>query len=72
MSSLLFRAWNRAGEFRRVGLSVSQGQFADLTEGMEKGFSLVQLEAAGGKTEHRDRTGGDVTDLSAARTRKYA
>lgn len=72
MTSLLFRAWNRAGEFRRVGLRVSHGQFADLTESMRGAFSIVQLEAAGGKAEHRGRTGGVVTDLSAARTRKYA
>jgi hypothetical protein len=71
MTSLLFRAWDRAGELRRVGLSVSSGQFADLTEMMQAAFGLVQLEAAGDKRTgaHWGTSGGSVTDLSLARMR---
>jgi hypothetical protein len=70
MTSLIYRAVNRAGEFRRVGLSVSSGQFADLTESMRKAFSIVQLGAATEKARQRARAGGIVADLSAARSRK--
>ena len=69
MTSLLFRAWDRAAELRRVGLSVSSGQFADLTEGMQGGFGLVQLEESGNKGRRWDRLGGSVTDLSLVRRR---
>jgi hypothetical protein len=69
MTSLLFRAWDRAVELRRVGLTVSSGQFADLTESMQGVFGLVQLEAAGDKGRRWGRPGGSVTDLSLARAR---
>ncbi len=68
MTSILSRARGRAGEFRRVGLDVSQAQFADLTDRMREAFVRVQLGAATG----RGRIGGVVTDLNAARTRRYA
>jgi len=70
MTSLLHRAWKRAGEFRRVGLSVSPAQFADLTDDMQAAFAYLQL--ASGRTlsraEKQDRDG--PADIGAARIRR--
>jgi hypothetical protein len=72
MRSLLHRAWTRAAEFRRVGLSVYPAQFADLTDDMQAAFVCVQLASGRMRSRAEKRTWGHAADLGAARIRRLA
>jgi hypothetical protein len=72
MTSLLHRAWKRAGEFRRVRLSVFPAQFADLTDDMRAAFACVQLASGRMRSETEKQARGGVVDIGAARIRRVA
>jgi hypothetical protein len=72
MTSLLHRAWKRAGEFRRVRLSVVPAQFADLTHDMQAAFARVQMASGCIRSRAGRQARGGVVDMGAARIRRLA